>query len=575
MGPFRKQLQFVLWPAALTLGVVSLAIARDHPGSSFAGTSLEGGVALLGTGWVLLACALGFWVRRPGNAIGPLLAVVSCAWFFGEWDNPGAPSIIFTIGLVLYAASPPFVAWTMLAYPTGRLSVAIDRVTVAIGSLCCLLLLGLLPALVLDPESISCAHCPTNLLQVSDRADVFHNLNRIGVQVGFGWSVFVIALTIWGVLRSSSARRRAVALVVTAGCVYLGLVAGSFGLALDRGYLGTTASQRELWLAQAVTLSLLSGAVGWGLWQARRTRSMLTKLVVELGEATQAGDLRDVLGGPLADPDLEIAYPLGDGRYVDASGKTVDLTPVPGRATTPLVRGGRSVAVLVHREGLLDNPDLVEEVMTSARLALENERLQAEVRAHLEDLRSSRARIIETGDAERRRLERDLHDGAQQRFVGVLLALRLLRRQLEDDGDARLRTELGNAEAQLNEAITELRELARGIHPAVLSDEGLAAAVDALAEGGTTSAHIGSLPEGRFPRLVETAAYLVIAEATKNGPCNVSAARQGRTLLVDIETASPPERLIELKDRVGALGGELHSDRVGDGIKIRAEIPCV
>ncbi len=574
MGPLRKQLQFVLWPAGLTLGVISLAIARDHPGFSFVGTSLEGGVALLGTGWVLLACALAFWVRRPGNAIGPLLAVVSCAWFFGEWDSPGAPSIIFTIGLVLYAACPPLAAWTMLAYPTGRLGAAVERITVAIGFLSCLLFLGLFPALVLDPESIGCSECPTNLLQVSDRPDVFDALNRIGVQIGFAWSLFAVALAIWRVLRSSSARRRAVASVVTAGCLYLGLVAGSFGLALDRGYLGTSASEGQLWLTQAGTLSLLSGAVAWGLWRARRIRSMLTKLVVELGEATRATDLRDALVEPLADPDLEVAYPVGEGRYVDASGKTVDLTPVPGRATTPLVRGGRSVAVLVHREGLLDNPDLVDEVLAAARLALENERLQAEVRANLEDLRASRARIIETGDAERRRLERDLHDGAQQRLVGLLLALRLLRRQIEDDGDARVRADLGTAEAQLNEAITELRELAHGIHPAVLSDEGLAAAVDALAEGAT-SARIGSLPEGRFPRLVETAAYLVIAEAAKNGPCHVSAAQQGSSLLVDIEMASPPERLIELKDRVGALGGELRSDRVGDGIRIRAEIPCV
>jgi signal transduction histidine kinase len=167
--------------------------------------------------------------------------------------------------------------------------------------------------------------------------------------------------------------------------------------------------------------------------------------------------------------------------------------------------------VLLPRTGLLDNPELVEEVASAARLALENERLQAEVRAQLEDLRASRARIIEAGDAERRRLERDLHDGAQQRLVGLTLALRLLRAQLGPDQDQQLTARLDEAEAELRRAVTELRGLAHGIHPAVLSDEGLAAALEALAEGTLAPLRIAAVPQERFPPAVETAAYMVVA----------------------------------------------------------------
>ena len=307
----------------------------------------------------------------------------------------------------------------------------------------------------------------------------------------------------------------------------------------------------------------LAAAVAWGLLRTRRTRSSLARLVVELGESATAGGLRDGLAEALADPDLEIAYPVGDGRYADVRGRVVDPAPLDGRTATPLVRDGRPVALLLHRADLLDSAEPIEEVASAARLALENERLQAEARAQLEDLRSSRARIVEAGDAERRRLERDLHDGAQQRLVGLSLALRLLRSRLGSDQDGELAARLDEAEAELGKAIAELRELAYGIHPAVLSDEGLAAAVEALAEDAPV--RIAGLPEERFSPAVETAAYLVVAEAVKTGAVRVSAGRLDGALVVDVEAETEPEGLLELEDRVGALDGRLGVERAADG----------
>ncbi|HET6712748.1 MAG TPA: histidine kinase [Actinomycetota bacterium] len=570
------RLRLVLWAAGLALGVFSLLIARADPAFSFAGTSFGGAVALLGAGWALLTCALAHWGRRPGNAVGPLLVAASCAWFLAEWDNPGVGSpAVFTVGLVFYAACAPLVGWATLAYPSGRLSSWAERVAVSVALAGALIVVGLLPALFFDPATRGCVLCPDNLVLVSDESGLFDDLNRVGVHLGLAWSLLLVAVAGWRVARSSPARRRVVAPIVLAGGIYLALVASSFGASLDRGFLGSSTFDQRLWLAQAAALVALALTVAWGLLRTRRMRSSLARLVVELGEPAPAGGLRDGLARTLADPELEIVYPVGEGHYADAGGRTVDLARVEGRVATPLVRDGRPVAVLVHRAGLLDDPELVEEVTSAARLALENERLQAEVHAQLEDLRSSRARIIEAGDAERRRLERDLHDGAQQRLVGLSLALRLLRAQLGIDRDQRLARRLDEAGVELARAVAELRELAHGIHPVVLSDEGLAAAVEALAEATPAPLRIGALPQERFPAVVETAAYLVVAEATKAGAARVSAIRRDGALLVEVETGAEPQGLVDLEDRVGALDGRVAVERAsGGGVRIRAEIPC-
>ena len=569
-------LRLVLWPVGIALGAFSLAIARNEPAFSFTGSSLEGAVALLGAGWALLACGLVFWSRRPGNAVGLLLVAAGYAWFLAELDNPGVGSpVVFTIGLVTYAICPALVGWAMLAYPGGRLASWEERVAVALALAGGVLVLGLLPALVYDPAALGCVQCPDNLLLVSDRPALFDDLGRIGVHFGLVWSLLLIAAAGWRFARSSRTRQRVVVPVIVTGCVYLGLVAGMFATSLERGFVGSGALDRRLWLAQAATLAALAAAVAWGLLRARRTRTSLARLVVELSESAPAGGLRDGLAAALADPDLELAYPVGEGRYADVRGRPVDLASLDGRVATPLVREGRPVALVLHRTGLLDNPELIEEVASAARLALENERLQAEARAQLADLRSSRVRIIEAGDAERRRLERDLHDGAQQRLVGLSLALRLLRSQLGSDQDRELVARLDEAEAELRRAVAELRELAHGIHPAVLSDEGLAAAVEALAEDAQAPLRIAAIPQERFPVAVETAAYLIVDEAAKAGAVRVSAERRGGALVVDIEAEAEPEGLLDLEDRVGALDGRLGVERAADGgVRIRAEIPC-
>ncbi len=563
---------------AVLCGVFSVAVARDEPAYSFSGASPIASVALVGAGWMLIGAGVASWLRRQRSLFGPLLAAAGFASFLLEWDNPRiGSSLAFSVGLALSLACPPLVANALLAYPGGRLSWNLARGVVALAYIGNVLLLGVLPALLFDPRTQGCNECPRNLLQVGDSAAWVRDLERAGVWIGLGWSVATAGLLALKLGRASGAARRADGPVLGAGAAYLGLVAATFAVSLDRGLVVNGTLERRLWLGESAALVGVALGVGWCWVRLRRARGEVARLVVALVESPPPGGLRDVLAGIIGDPELVLAYPLaGSGRLVDARGRTVELDG--GHERTSLVRDGREVAVLAHKPRVLDDQLLVEEVTASARLVLENERLQGEVQARLEKLRASRARIIEAGDAERKRLERDLHDGAQQRLVGASLSLRLLRSTIAGHAGDEERAQLEAAEDELRMAIAELRELAHGIFPAVLADQGLAAAVEALTEEAPVPIRVRTLPEGRFPAAVETAAYTVCAEAAKAAArgVSVSVERTGGLLVVDVEADDSDGRLAvtDLEDRVGAVDGRVAVSRGATGVRIRAELPC-
>jgi signal transduction histidine kinase len=245
---------------------------------------------------------------------------------------------------------------------------------------------------------------------------------------------------------------------------------------------------------------------------------------------------------------------------------------------TPIVRDGRQVAVAVHDAALLDGPGIAREIGSAARLAVENARLRAEVLAQLNALRASRARIVATGDAERRRLERDLHDGAQQRLLAVSYELRLARAGAEAERDSELVTVLASAAHEAEAALDELRELAQGIHPAVLTEAGLGPALASLADDAAVPVELGEVTTARHPPAVETTAYVTVAEAIDEAAgrgatsVSVQVAREGDRLVVAVndDGARRSSRLVHLADRIGALGGSLDAGAT----TLRAEIPC-
>jgi signal transduction histidine kinase len=246
---------------------------------------------------------------------------------------------------------------------------------------------------------------------------------------------------------------------------------------------------------------------------------------------------------------------------------------------------GEEVAALVHDPALLDEPALVESVRATAGLVLENERLAAEVRAQLTEVRASRARIVAATDAERRRIERNLHDGAQQRLVTLSLALGLAASRDDGSGSAAL----SHAQDEIEEAIVELRELARGIHPTLLRDEGLEAAVEALARRTPLPVTVeGSLGD-RLPDAVELAAYFLVSEALTNVVKHASASEATVRLGCEADTlrvvvaddgvggARPAadSGLAGLRDRLEALDARLVVEsEPGGGTTLSAEIPC-
>jgi signal transduction histidine kinase len=277
-----------------------------------------------------------------------------------------------------------------------------------------------------------------------------------------------------------------------------------------------------------------------------------------------------------------------DGTYVDLDGHVVAL-PAPGsaRVATAVERSGRSVAAIVHDASLRDHPELVDAVVAAAGLALENERLQADLRSRLEELRASRSRLVEIADVERRRLERNLDDGAQQRLVALSLSLALAERVFATD--PAVIELLERTRSDLADALAELRELARGIHPSLLTDRGLKAALEALASRALMPVELAAIPDERLPDGVEAAAYYLVAEALTNvakyaraSMASVRVVRENGHLIVEVSDdgigGADSERgsgLRGLTDRVEALDGrlELHSPP-GAGTRIRAQIPC-
>jgi signal transduction histidine kinase len=254
---------------------------------------------------------------------------------------------------------------------------------------------------------------------------------------------------------------------------------------------------------------------------------------------------------------------------------------------TRLERHGEPLALMLHDDALLEDPGLVESVSAAARLAVDNERLQAQLRAQLDEVRASRARIIESADAERRRIERNLHDGAQQRLLTLAVALQSVADHAGDLADPGLREALAEASGELKLALAELRELARGIHPAIL-DGGLGPAVRSLVRGNPVPTRVTTLTSARFSPAVEAAAYFVIAEALTNVSrysqaqgAAVEIIEEGDHLQVRVSDdgvggADPRNGsgLRGLQDRLSVLDGTLRIDSpVGNGTTVTARIP--
>jgi signal transduction histidine kinase len=329
-----------------------------------------------------------------------------------------------------------------------------------------------------------------------------------------------------------------------------------------------------------------------GLARLQLDRSAVGDLLVRLETALPASRLERALADVLHDPTLRLVYwRPGQRSFMDAGGRPIEL-PGDGEdcVATVLRNGSEPLAALLHSKAALDeNPELVRAVAATARMSIENEQLHAELCAQLDEVRASRRRIVESGDAERHRIERNLHDGAQQQLVNLALALGIARSGVRTATDDELGSALDDAAEQLRQALAELRDLARGMHPLILEEAGLGAALQSLAQRSAVPVTVLATPRDRSEPQVEITAYYVAAEALANAAkhaqadaVTISACRVDGRLVVEVDDdgvggADPAgQGLGGLADRVAALDGQFIVDSsTGGGTRIRASIPCV
>jgi signal transduction histidine kinase len=569
--PTSNWVRALLLITAAALGLGMLA-GNAQQGPLSLGTVLE-----VLVGWSFVACGTFIWARRPANRLGPLMTIVGFLWLFGRTMTLVANPIVYTAGLWLTDLWAPAFALFLLSFPTGRLTSRADFAIVGVFLFVTVPLEFIwLLFLALDNG--------LNALGIAPNESAAHVIDTIQRDlISLGSVLLVLALgRRW--LRSSGPVRRQMTPVLV-GAVAILLQTASWIFLSS----GTSLEPLDdlIFLAQiAIPIAVL-----FVMLQSRMARAGVADLVVELGQTPTPARLRDALANALGDPTLRVAYwsPSQD-RFLDAAGEPVVLPEDgTGQAVTMLERNGVREAAIIHDAILLEDPGLIASVASAMRLAVENDRLTSEVEAQLQEVRASRTRIVEAGDRERRRIERDLHDGAQQRLISLSLELRVARSKLGEAADPDVRRSLDRAADEAQAALVELRDLALGIHPLILTEGGLGEAIESLADRTPVDVSVDVGSE-RYSPAVEGAAYFVISEALANvtkyakatkATVRVRGLADHMTLEVSddgIGGADPRSGsgLRGLADRLAALDGTITVvSPVGGGTTLSVQIPTI
>ena len=568
------------------VGLGTAWLAWLAPSFSRAASSLATTALMCAAGWsLMLAGAVTLW-RRGGRMKGVALLAAGFGWFISEWVNPAsAPAVIFTVGLLLANAWPALVAHAVLDESSGpTASSRARRLVVAVAYSTNLGVLGLLPTLAFDPVISRCSLCPDNLLALASNPGLVAGVTRLGFVFQAAWVLGALALIGWGLVHASVNERRRTAAVAVPAAIAL-VSAGLEGTySIQRGLVSNDPVDTALWSVAASALVAVGAGEAAGWLRRRQTRQRMAHLALELAAAPAAGELAPALGRELGDSTLEVLYPLDDGQLVDAAGVARAVPDDATRITTRVRRSGAQIAVLVHRADLASDAERIAGAVDAARLALENERLHAQSQARLLELRKSRSQIVSAADAERRRLERDLHDGSQQRLLAFAIDIAIARQRASGAGasGAVADSDVVALEGEVRAALEDLRELAHGIIPRALADDGLGAALEELAERSAIPIDLVALPSGRLDRAVEAAAYIVVARATGDPAVRRASidvrlvgGRLNVDLGLDLRGEIAASTIVDLEDRCGAVDGTMELSGLPDGrTRIRAEIPC-
>lgn len=566
------------WPMLLTLAATAAVVAALLIVLALTGQDVDGRVltAVL-VCWLFIpyiTAGLIAWKRRPGSRLGRLMVITGflTAVSFLVWSSNPA---LFSLGNAIQFLPPALYLHLFLAFPSGDLPSRGEKWLV--GAAYAAIGLTLLRMIYGEGDS-------RNLLAWADEPEVVAVLRTLQ-------RVTVSSLLVIGAIRLILRRRQegkplrpAIAYLEDTFPVVLLMLAWLYLVQVLAWEEWITPTRWATFAIVGVTPVVFLIA----LLQASLSRASAAELLVKLGVNPGPAELQQAVARALKDPSATLAYWLPEfDSYADVDGRQLELKEEPGRATTPITRDDVPVALLLHDAALLDEPRLLASVAAATGMTIQNAQLQVELRARLEELRGSRVRILQGEQGERRRLERDLHDGAQQRLIALSMELGELEDRL--DGQTELRTRIEAARLEVTASLEELRDLARGIHPAAVSDHGLAVALESLATRAPIPVQLTGTTGERLPEQVELAAFFIVSEALAN------VAKHARATSATVELERIPGLLIVqitddgiggastdagtglrgLADRVETLGGRLRVwSPPGQGTRVRAELPC-
>jgi signal transduction histidine kinase len=561
---------------AAVLSGVTANVLRSRAEVSFAGPSVAAQALEIGAGAALIVVG-GTAGQGPGRW---LLPGAGAAWLTTEWASPGAPdAVAFTAGLVAVLAASPLVLASRWRLPVTR-GPAVLLVLAVLLALAGAVISGPLASAAAGPRDGGCTDCARDLIAVAHDAGLNTLLTRIGGQVTVVAGLLAVGWLAASLIRAR--RRRSLALSFdlvadAAAATFAAAVAAGAAVLLRLGPAVAPAYGSRA--AADVALLILSAALAVPALRAARARRMVARAAVAVADGP-AGGAAGALAVALNDPCLRVAYPAPAGGWRDHRGQLVVL---PERDVTMVWDAGEIVAALVHSSPARTDHGSVTGAVSAARLLLDTERIEAGALARVNDLRAARQQVAEAADAARASLERDLHDGAQQRLVALRYALGLAEVRASRRAEPALSARLADADRAAEQALADLRELAHGISAAALDVEGFASAVRSAAEHAPGTVTILELPAERLPDQVERAAYRFIADFLRGmtraptAGLSIAVRQDGRDVIIELacdHAATGEWPAAYLGDRLAAVGGQLQHTADHGRQRLIAVLPC-
>jgi signal transduction histidine kinase len=542
------------------------------------------------------AAAIYWLVRRPGNRMSLILLTLATAYVGISLQGASSP-LLHSVGVLFDPVVFVLTYYAVFAFPGGRLLSPVDKLLVAASLIA--VLTSFLPWFLFSPHVAGAspladcnAACPRNALMIADRPSIAAGLGRAEEILLAGIAATIVVAVVYRLYTATRPRRRAV-LPVYVPALLLTIPFGIFH-AVGAGFIDVNADvvSRLGWVLNAGR-----GTMSYGFLLAIVSATMfagraLKDAVAGLGNTRHPAHLRSLLAVALDDSSLDLAFRDSEhGGFVDTSREPVDPDLVgEGRVSSSVDSGGETIAYIVHDASLSADPELVRAAGQALVLALESGRLEAELGSTIEELRTSRARIAAAGHAERRKIEQDLHDGAQQHLFALGMKLEFAARDVADK-DPDLAKELSEVGEELTQVLDELRRLARGMYPPALRDFGLERALTSVAWRSAQPTKVSVASIGRHPPEIEAAVYFCCLESlqnvarhagvhahvevslwTRNGDLCFTVEDDG--VGCETESAREGSGFANMKDRLAVFGGTLTVEaRRPHGTRVRGSVP--